>query len=232
MVFAAVEIRGLGLDEAALAVGGGADLVVRKNEPIFGRFVGPAFLFAELEEAGGFFHAPLLLRMAGRLEGLKGGEIALDGPVEPLPVEGETLDLHGFGLPGFGGGEGGFDLGVLVARFADVSGVTEGEEVVLDGARAVETPGIGGDTLGELEFEVAFRGEAANDAFGEFIVGGAVFGVMAETWPVRLWRQALRLDARLPSGDLGPVDFWALARLAANCFSVSVFSESMGGLSV
>jgi hypothetical protein len=43
--------------------------------------------------------------------------------------------------------------------------------------------------------------------------------VIAVTWPVRLWRQALWLEVRLPSSVLGPVECWALRMLAACCFS-------------
>ena len=71
---------------------------------------------------------------------------------------------------------------------------------------------------------------ALGNALGANVVNLAlVFGLVLLIAPTKLTRASLARDLRaalalraatvLPSGVTGPVDFWALARLAASCFS-------------
>jgi len=46
---------------------------------------------------------------------------------------------------------------------------------------------------------------------------------MTMIWPVSPWRRALREDFRFPSTDLGPVEFWALARLMKARLGVDIY---------
>jgi hypothetical protein len=50
----------------------------------------------------------------------------------------------------------------------------ESEEVIFEGTRAVETPTVGGDALGDLEFHFSFGREAPDEGLGEFVVSDAV----------------------------------------------------------
>jgi hypothetical protein len=72
-------------------------------------------------------------------------------------------------------GEGRVDLFVLGAEFATVLLNAEREEVVFDGADAIETPTVGGDALGELDLHGAIGCEAFHESFGELVVSGSVF---------------------------------------------------------
>ena len=168
------EIGGGGSFEALFAVDGGVDLIVRKKEPVLRRLILQAFHFAESQEGGCFLHGDFVLGLADGLEGLQDGESLLNGAVEALLEECEELQLLRFHGEDARGGQGGVDLFVLEAELATIFVKAEGEEVVLDGAGAVETPAVGGDTLGELDLHGPLGREARNEGFGEFVVGGAI----------------------------------------------------------
>src|ERR1700733_12859426 len=89
----AAEIGGGGAFEALVAVDGGVDFVIRKNEPIFGWGVLYASHFTEFQEGGCLLHGGFLLGFAGGLELLEQGHVFLDGAVDALLVEREELQL-------------------------------------------------------------------------------------------------------------------------------------------
>ena len=53
--------------------------------------------------------------------------------------------------------------------------------------------------------------------------------VKAWNWPVRPWRRALTRQRFLPSGVLGPVDFWEFCWLAASC-AAEMLEGSVSGV--
>src|SRR5579863_10251505 len=106
--------------------------------------------FAEPQEIGGLLHGGFVFGFSSGLEGLQHGEVLLDGAVEALLVEGEELELLRLLCEDMRDGESGVDLRDVGAGLAAVLKLAEGEEVVLDGGGAVETPAVGGDALGEL----------------------------------------------------------------------------------
>src|ERR1700733_14364806 len=91
--FESAEIGGGGAFEALVAVDGGVDFVIRKNEPIFGWGVLYASHFTEFQEGGCLLHGGFLLGFAGGLELLEQGHVFLDGAVDALLVEREELQL-------------------------------------------------------------------------------------------------------------------------------------------
>jgi hypothetical protein len=171
-VFAEIGCRGA--LEALVAVDGGVDLVIRKFKPIVRRFVLQASHFAEFQERGCFLHGGFVFRFAGGLEGLQQGEVLLDGPVDALLVKGEQFKLFRLQGEDVGCGQGCVDLGNIGAGLAAILKLAEGEEVVLDGANAIETPAVGGDALRELDFHGSLGREIFHESLGEFVVGGAV----------------------------------------------------------
>jgi hypothetical protein len=98
----------------------------------------------------------------------------LQAAVDALLVKREELTLFRPKGEHVCGGEGGVDLFVIKAELAVVLIEAEGEEVVLDGARSVQAPTVGGDALGELGLHGAFGREVCYESFGELVVGGAV----------------------------------------------------------
>ena len=96
--------------------------------------------------------------LAGGLELLEQGEVLLQAAIDALLIEGQELDAFGFACEGSGGGKSGVELGMVDVNVAGMVEETEGEDVVFNGARAVETPRVGGDALCELELECSFRG--------------------------------------------------------------------------
>jgi hypothetical protein len=94
-------------------------------------------------------HFRFALGFARGLELLRQSEVLLQAAIDALLVEGQELDAFGFAGEGASGGQGGVDFGVFGVDVAGMFGEAEGEDVVFDGAGAVETPGVGGDALGE-----------------------------------------------------------------------------------
>jgi hypothetical protein len=116
---------------------------------------------------------------------LEDGEVRLNGPVDALLVKGQQLELLRFEGEDARADEGGVDLGNIGAGLAGVLKLAQGEEVVLDGADAIQTPTIDGDALGELGLHGAFGCEAFDEGLGELVVGGAIFVGHGGAWPVR-----------------------------------------------
>jgi hypothetical protein len=112
--------------------------------------------FTELQEFFGVLDFVMALLFAGCLERLEHGEVFLQAAVDTLLVERQEFEVFRFGGEDSRGGVCGLDLRVFFGEFIGVLGEAEGEEVVFDGARSVETPAVGRDTLGELDFEGPF----------------------------------------------------------------------------
>ena len=74
-----------------------------------------------------------------------------------------------------GGREGGVDFRMLGRFVFGMFGVADGEEVVFDGAGAVEPPAVARDALGELGFHGSIGREALDEGGGESVVRDAVF---------------------------------------------------------
>ena len=102
-------------------------------------------------------------------------EIFLETAVDALLVEGQEFEVFRFDREDARGDERGVDLRVLGGDFIGVVGKADGEEVVFDGAAAVETPAIGRYALGELEFEGPFGHHGCDEGGGELVVGNAIF---------------------------------------------------------
>jgi hypothetical protein len=79
--------------------------------------------------------------LAGGLQGFEADGTFGEGAVDALLVEGEELEVTGLLDPGLSGIEGGIDFGI-----AGVGGGVGafGEDGVLEGAGALETPGVFG----------------------------------------------------------------------------------------
>ena len=101
-------------------------------------------------------------------------QVLLQAAVDALLVEGQELEVFRFDREDSRGRVGGLDLRVLVREFVCVLGEAEGEEVVFDGAGAVETPAIGRDALGELDFEGSFGRHGCDQGGGEWVVRDAI----------------------------------------------------------
>ena len=193
--------------EALLAVDGGVDLNGRKNEPIFRREILYPLHFTELEECGSLFHCRFVLGLAFSLEGFQQGEVLLDGPVDALLVEREELEVLRLYGEDTRGGEGGVDLFVFGAELALVCEKTDSEEIVLDGAGAIQTPTVGCYALSELGFHRSFGGEVFHQSFRQGVVSGAVFfghggDLAGETVTERVHAGALAPRLRLRSRRL------------------------------
>jgi hypothetical protein len=169
------EIRCRSALEAVFAVDGGVDLVIRKNEPIVGRDVFQAFHFTKLQESGCFLYGGFALGFAGRLKGLKQGEVLLHCAAQALFVKGEELELLRLLREDMSCGECCVDLGNVGAGLTSLLELAEGEEIVLDGAHTIQTPAVGCDALGELDLHGSFGPEVLHESFRKCVVGGAVF---------------------------------------------------------
>jgi hypothetical protein len=101
-----------------------------------------------------------------------------------------------------------FDLVVPVLSF-DAAEASQGPLGGDEHVDQCELVGIGG-----MEVELEGRGEG-------FELGGIFAGMIWDQASMPDLR-ALSLEAALPSGDLGPVDFWALRRFAFICASVGI----------
>jgi hypothetical protein len=95
--FMAREIGVPCLVKAAFAVDGGVDMVIRKNEAIFGRIVRQALHLTELE-------------------------VFLEAAVDALRVEGQEFEVFRFDRENARGSVGGLDSRVLFAEFAGITG--------------------------------------------------------------------------------------------------------------
>ena len=131
------------------------------------------------------------------LEGLEAFLVALDFAVDALFVDGEEGEFFGIAPEGAGLGEGGVDLGVVGVDIGVGGGVAEGDDVVFDGAGAVETPFVFGDGLGDLDFEGAFG--VVGEAVSSLCVGFYAFpSVFARARGPRQFRRFRALWAETP----------------------------------
>ena len=90
-------------------------------------------------------------------------------------VEGDVGEGAGGVEPGAGLGDGDLGFGGVGVDFGGEVVVGEASGVVLDGARAIETPVVLGNGDGVLSFVGADGLEGGEDALFEFGVGEAVF---------------------------------------------------------
>ena len=112
---------------------------------------------------------------AGCLQRLEQTEVLLETAVDALLVEGQEFEVLRFDCEDARGDERGVDLRVLGGDFAGVIREANGEEVVFDGARAVETPAIGGYALSQLGFQGPLGHHGGDHGGGECVVSDAVF---------------------------------------------------------
>ena len=92
-----------------------------------------------------------------------------------------------------------------------------------EGKGAVETPLGGGDAFDHEFFAVA-DGAGAEEGLRVFSPSR-----MKYLSPERRWVRPLRLEAALPSGVRGPVDFWALRQLESVWFDFTIDALSLSG---
>ena len=111
---------------------------------------------------------------AGGLEGKQALFVAEEFAGDALFVDGEQGEFFRIAPEGAGGGHGGVDLGVQTFDFGIEGVMAEGEDVIFDGAGAVETPFVFGDGLGDLEFEGTFGLVGFADGGAEGFEGVAV----------------------------------------------------------
>ena len=140
-----------------------------------GGVVGPVFGAGLFGEDFGFPEGLFEGGAAGGLQGVKTLFVALDPAGDALFIEGEQGEFFGGAPEGPGLGEGGVDLGVFGDDVGVGGTVSEGEDVVFDGAGAVQTPFVFGDGLGDLGFESAFGRVGLADVGGEAGEDGQVF---------------------------------------------------------
>jgi hypothetical protein len=131
LVAAKIGVRGL--VETAFAVDVGVDLVIRKNEAIFGRVVWQALHFTKLEKFLCVHDFLATLLFAGGLQGLEQDEVFLQTAVDALLVEGQEFEVFRLDGEDTRGDEGGMDFRVFGDDFARAIGKAYGEEVVFDG---------------------------------------------------------------------------------------------------
>ncbi len=129
--------------------------------------VGLALGFGGLEETFGGGHGFVVLGEAALLFGAESGEVLFEAAGDALLVETQKRKIAGFGEPGGGVGEGGFDFGMVGSGAGVIGGEGHGEDRVFEGGGALETPLGIGDGLDEFLFDGA---------------DGAVMNLSSEQW--------------------------------------------------
>src|SRR5579864_8447620 len=128
------------------------------------------------EDAGGlakiarFGFAAVGLDMAEGVEGL----VVL--AMEAIAVAAEIGEGALLGAEGFGDGEGGVEVGNVDVDAAGGRGSLEGEQVILDGGNAAESPGGVGKFLDQDVFGGAFGLEFVEEVLDVALVGGEILG--------------------------------------------------------
>jgi hypothetical protein len=131
----------VGLIGTTLATKKRFDLVVRKNEPILGWFIGNVFIFVHFQNLSGLVELALFGCAAIGLDlaELNEGPFELSG--EALAVDADLREGADVFAECQGHGEGGFSFGMVGADAVFHFGDAEREEVGLDSGGAVESPG-------------------------------------------------------------------------------------------
>ena len=93
--------------------------------------------------------------------------------------------------------------------------MTEGEDIVLDGAGAIEAPVVFGYGLGELGFDDAFGTVFAHERGAELVEGIAILPRHAGDLAGEAVARSVVASGGFAGAVAGPVECSALARLAS-----------------
>ena len=158
--------------EVALALGGKADFFTRKNEAISaGCGRGLIRLILQVFETGEknfFLSIRFVLAAALGLKVLEFGAVAVEAAGHALFVEAVEFEAAGLGEEDGGVGDGGLECGIVVGLVFVRIIRSEGEDVHFGGTDAVETPGVPGDGVGELDFGDGLGSEVSDVFVFEF----------------------------------------------------------------
>jgi len=152
------------------------DLVVRKNEPILGWFIGNVFIFVHFQNLSGLVELTLFgcAALGLNLAELSKGPFELAG--ETLAVDADLGEGAGVLTERQGHRECGFGLRMVGADLIFHFGDAEREEISLDSGGTVHAPGGVDERLDELRFGGVFRVVLIQEGLGVALISGVVLG--------------------------------------------------------
>ena len=140
---------------------------------------------------------------AGGLESAELGGVLFDGAVDALLVEGDEGEETGLLDPGLAFGQGVVDFVVAGFGFAGVAVDAFGEDVVLDGAGALEAPAVFGYRLDEVGFLNADGGEFGVIGLAVSAEGFGLFGSVDVDFAGESVFEGVEAGAALAGGGAG-----------------------------